>query len=197
MSILVHGASSTMQRNDRFSSARRPRDSRGPGIITIYDIALGRVQKHAPFVPREIQCEMKLFTGLNRAYAAKSIGMFEWRRCWRNNDGLSVGSGDTLPEQLQRSRIRRGMTVGDLADRSGLDRRTIEAVESGSASSMASLMKVLAVLAPRAKPQSKSSKFVDSAGLAQQDSRFTPKPLFDELVEAFGEVDLEPKARSL
>jgi transcriptional regulator with XRE-family HTH domain len=104
-----------------------------------------------------------------------------------------IGSGATLPDQLRQARIRRGLALENVADRTGLDRRTIEGVESAGGS-MASLTKMLSALAPNARPikHLRSTRTLDAAGIIAKDSRFTSADFLDDLTMAFGDIDLDP-----
>jgi DNA-binding XRE family transcriptional regulator len=109
-----------------------------------------------------------------------------------------VGRGITLPEQLRARRLQRPWTIGALAERSNLSRKTIASIEAGTGS-MTSLDRMLTVLAPGALPAAttRPTRFSDPAGSSKRDTRFTPNAFFGDIVEAFGEVSLDPCAHPL
>ena len=104
-----------------------------------------------------------------------------------------IGRGANLSEQLRRRRLQRGWSIEYTANRAQLTRRTVATVESGRGT-IASLGKLLAVIAPDARPteRARSSWAFDPSGLAERDLRFTPKWFFDNIVDAFGPIDLDP-----
>ena len=109
-----------------------------------------------------------------------------------------IARGSTLPDQLRTRRLRLGWSVADVAERAGLTSKTVEAVEVGRGSA-ASLLKLLAAVAPKAKRSkpARSSWGFDPTGLEERDKRFTPKWFLDKVTEAFGPIDLDPCGHEL
>jgi transcriptional regulator with XRE-family HTH domain len=109
-----------------------------------------------------------------------------------------IGRGDDLPDQLRRSRLRRGWTTEQASTRTGLAAKTIAVVEKGGGS-VASLVQYLETIAPKAKvtePARPSWEF-DASATAEKDQRFTPKWFFEHIVAAFGPACLDPCAHPL
>jgi transcriptional regulator with XRE-family HTH domain len=106
-----------------------------------------------------------------------------------------VARGSTLPQQIRARRERFKLTRDDVASRTGLDPRTIEAVEQGRGT-VRSLLALLNEIAPRAKKSDppRASWAYDPRGLEERDKRFTPGWFLAHIVEAFGSIDLDPCA---
>lgn len=110
----------------------------------------------------------------------------------------NVARGDALNMQMKNARIKRGWTIADCARRAGTDARTVAAVENGKGT-VASLMKILSAVAPQAARQPVTRAFwdYDRSKSAEADSRFTPEPFLESIVEAFGEIALDPCSHTL
>lgn len=104
-----------------------------------------------------------------------------------------LGCGTTLPEQLRSRRLRRSWSLDQVATKAGLSRTTVAGLERGGGS-VASIMKVLAVLAPHARRRAPERSFWGQGEKADRDSRFTPPDFMDAIYAAFGPVDLDPCA---
>lgn len=104
-----------------------------------------------------------------------------------------IGRGSSLPDQLLRARLRLGWSTEYASTRAGLSRKTIEGVEAG-AGSVASLIRYLGAISPKAKPTepAQPSWEFDASATAKKDQRFTPKWFADHLVTAFGPICLDP-----
>ncbi|QJU56434.1 helix-turn-helix domain-containing protein [Sphingomonas sp. AP4-R1] len=107
-----------------------------------------------------------------------------------------VGAGATLPEQLRTRRLRRGMSLDQVATMTGLSRTTIASLERGGGS-VASLLRLLEAIAPNARRRSPERSYWGYAGELDRDSRFTPPDFMNAIYSAFGEVDLDPCAHLL
>jgi transcriptional regulator with XRE-family HTH domain len=109
-----------------------------------------------------------------------------------------IARGSTLPEQLRARREQKGLSVHDIARQSGLTSKTIEVVEHGGGS-VASLLKLLAAIAPAARQSRpvRSSWAFDGTQMEERDKRFTPFWFFEKITECFGPVDLDPCAHPL
>lgn len=108
------------------------------------------------------------------------------------NFGLTgLGPGKTLPEQLRARRQKRGLSVSAIASRTSLSRATIASLERGGGS-VASLLRLLAVLAPRARRRAPERSYWGQVDKEDRDSRFTPADFLDGIYAAFGEIDLDP-----
>ncbi|CAM3285128.1 HTH cro/C1-type domain-containing protein [Sphingomonas antarctica] len=104
-----------------------------------------------------------------------------------------LGPGTSLPEQLRYRRHKRSLSLDQVAAKAGLSRTTVTSLESGGGS-VASLVKVLAVLAPSARRRAPERSFWGQGDKADRDSRFTPPDFMDDIYAAFGPVDLDPCA---
>lgn len=102
-----------------------------------------------------------------------------------------VGAGKTLHEQIRHRRQRRSLSLCQLAERTGLSRTTIASLERGGGS-VASLLKLLAVLAPQARRRAPERAYWGQGDKEDRDSRFTPPEFMANIYAAFGEVDLDP-----
>lgn len=106
-----------------------------------------------------------------------------------------LAAGKTLHEQLRATRQRRSMSLDDLAAKTGLSRTTIAGLERGGGS-VASLLRLLAVLAPRARRRAKERAYWGQGQKDDRDSRFTPPDFMANIYAAFGDVDLDPCAHA-
>lgn len=107
-----------------------------------------------------------------------------------------VGSGKTLPEQLRSRRHKRSLSLDQVAARTGLSRTTIASLERGGGS-VASLLRLLAVLAPNARRRAPERSYWGQGDKEDRDSRFTPPDFMEGIYAAFGEVDLDPCGHQL
>lgn len=102
-----------------------------------------------------------------------------------------LGPGTALPEQLRDRRHKRSLSLDQLASRTKLARGTIVSLERGGGS-VASLLRLLAVLAPNVRRRAPERAFWGQGDKDDRDSRFTPVDFMANIYAAFGEVDLEP-----
>ena len=107
-----------------------------------------------------------------------------------------VGPGASLPEQLRARRLRRSMSLEDAATRAGLTRATVARLERGGGT-VASLLRLMAVLAPKATRRAPERSYWGQADKQDRDSRFTPADFMEGIHAAFGDVDLDPCAHLL
>jgi transcriptional regulator with XRE-family HTH domain len=107
-----------------------------------------------------------------------------------------VGPGDTLLEQLRVRRQRQRLSIADVAARAGVARATVVALERGEGS-IASLLKLMALIAPNARRRAPERSYWGAGDKADRDSRFTPPDFVAAIVDAFGEIDLDPCAHEL
>ena len=107
-----------------------------------------------------------------------------------------VGRGVTLPEQLRSNRLGRAMSLREAAARTGMSRATIAAAERGEGT-IASVLRLLSDLAPRAKRRARERAFWGAGDKVDRDSRFTPPDFMAHVHAAFGEIDLDPCAHRL
>ena len=107
-----------------------------------------------------------------------------------------VGPGGTLPEQLSVRRRRRGMSVQQVARTTRLSPATIASLERGGGT-VASLLRLMAVLAPKARRRAPERAYWGDGDKRDRDSRFTPSEFMAGVYEAFGEIDLDPCANVL
>lgn len=104
-----------------------------------------------------------------------------------------LGSGTSLPEQLRSRRRTRSLSLDQVAAKAGLSRTTVTSLERGGGS-VASMVKVLAVLAPGARRRAPERSFWGQGDKVDRDSRFTPTDFMDNIYAAFGPIDLDPCA---
>lgn len=102
-----------------------------------------------------------------------------------------LGPGRSLPEQLRARRLKRSITLDGMAVRARLSRTTVASLERGGGS-VASLLQVLAVLAPHARRRAPERSFWGQGDKEDRDSRFTPPDFMAGIYAAFGEIDLDP-----
>lgn len=107
-----------------------------------------------------------------------------------------VGRGATLPEQLRANRLGRSLSLRETAARTGMSRTTIAALERGEGT-IASLLRLLSVLAPKARRRAMERSYWGAGDKADRDSRFTPPDFMAHVHAAFGEIDLDPCAHRL
>jgi transcriptional regulator with XRE-family HTH domain len=107
-----------------------------------------------------------------------------------------LGSGKTLPEQLRARRRKRALSLDELSARTHLSRTTIASLERGGGS-VASLLRLLAVLAPRVRRRAPERSYWGQGDKEDRDSRFTPPDFMAPIYDAFGEIDLDPCANVL
>lgn len=107
-----------------------------------------------------------------------------------------LGPGKTLPEQLHARRRRRSLSLDEIATRTQLSRTTISSLERGGGS-VASLMRLLSVLAPGARRRAPERSYWGQSDKEDRDSRFTPPEFMAGIYKGFGEIDLDPCANVL
>jgi transcriptional regulator with XRE-family HTH domain len=107
-----------------------------------------------------------------------------------------LGPGRTLPEQLRARRRARELSLEGLAAKTRLSRATISSLEAGGGS-VASLLRLLAVLAPGVRRRAPERSYWGQGDKEDRDSRFTPPDFMQSIYAAFGEIDLDPCAHLL
>ena len=107
-----------------------------------------------------------------------------------------LGPGATMSEQIRRRRLKQGLALERLAERTGLSRTTIAGIERGGGS-VASLVRLLAVLAPKVRRRAPERAFWGEGDKLDRDNRFTPAEFMGNIYEAFGAIDLDPCAHEL
>ena len=88
------------------------------------------------------------------------------------------------------------LSLTDVATKTGLPRTTIAGLERGGGSA-ASLLRMLAVLAPRARRLAPERSYWGQGDKDDRDSRFTPPDFMACIYSAFGEIDLDPCGHTL
>lgn len=106
-----------------------------------------------------------------------------------------LGAGKTLHQQLRATRQRRSISLAELAARTGLSKTTIASLERGDGS-VASLLRLLAVLAPRVRRRAPERAYWGQDQKDDRDSRFTPGDFMANIYEAFGDIDIDPCANA-
>jgi transcriptional regulator with XRE-family HTH domain len=107
-----------------------------------------------------------------------------------------LGAGATLGDQLRRRRQGRSITIAEAASRANLSRTTVAGLERGGGS-VASLLRLLKVVAPKVRRRAPERSYWGEADKRDRDSRFTPADFMNGIYAAFGEVDLDPCAHVL
>jgi len=104
-----------------------------------------------------------------------------------------IGPGKSLAEQLRTRRLKQSMAIEALARRTGLSPTTIRSVELGGGS-VASILKILSALAPKAKRRAPERAYWGQGDKDDRDSRFTPPDFMESIYSSFGKIDLDPCA---
>lgn len=107
-----------------------------------------------------------------------------------------LGPGKTLSAQLLARRLKLSLSVTEVATKTGLSRATITSLERGGGS-VASLLRLLTVLAPRARRRAPERSYWGQGDKEDRDSRFTPPDFMASIYAAFGDVDIDPCGHSL
>ena len=107
-----------------------------------------------------------------------------------------LAPGKTLGEKLRSSRLRRGWTLEKAASRARMSRTTLASLERGGGS-VASLLRLLAVLAPKARRRAMERAHWGEGDKADRDVRFTPPEFLAKINDAFGTIDLDPCGHAL
>lgn len=107
-----------------------------------------------------------------------------------------VGPGRTLHEQLRARRQRRSWSLDALAAKTGLSRTTIASLERGDGS-VASLLRLMAVLAPNMRRRARERTYWGEGDREDRDARFTPPEFLAPIHAAFGPIDLDPCGHTL
>jgi len=102
-----------------------------------------------------------------------------------------LGPGTALPEQLRLRRLKLSISLDQMALRTRLSRTTVASLERGGGS-VASLLRLMAVIAPRARRRAPERAFWGQGDKDDRDSRFTPHDFMTSIYTAFGDVDLDP-----
>ena len=104
-----------------------------------------------------------------------------------------IGPGKSLADQLRTRRLKLSMTIKALAKRTALSPTTIRSVELGGGS-VASILKILNALAPKAKRRAPERAYWGQGDKDDRDSRFTPPDFMESIYASFGRIDLDPCA---
>ncbi|MFD1035500.1 DNA N-6-adenine-methyltransferase [Sphingomonas hankookensis] len=107
-----------------------------------------------------------------------------------------IAPGKDLAAQLRACRLRRGLTVVDVAARAKLSRTTVASLERGGGT-VASLLRLLKVVAPRARRRAQERVYWSEGDKADRDVRFTPPEFLAKINDAFGAIDLDPCGHEL
>lgn len=102
----------------------------------------------------------------------------------------TLAEGDYLAQQLLNTRDGKGLSVGEIADKTGLSIATIQDLENG-VGNLRDLFLLLAVIAPRAGCR-KAKKGFGKRDKVDSDSRFTSPEFMNAFDIAFGDIDVDP-----
>jgi len=89
------------------------------------------------------------------------------------------------------TRRKRSMSLDEMTEKTKLSRTTIASLERGGGS-VKSLLRLMAVLAPRARRRAQERSYWGQGDKDDRDSRFTPPDFMAAIYTAFGEIDLDP-----
>ncbi|MGJ3628153.1 hypothetical protein AB5I41_16475 [Sphingomonas sp. MMS24-JH45] len=92
---------------------------------------------------------------------------------------------------MRASRLRRGWTLEKAASRARMSRTTLASLERGGGS-VASLLRLLTVLAPKARRRAMERTHWGEGHKADRDVRFTPAEFLAKINNSFGAIDLDP-----
>jgi len=107
-----------------------------------------------------------------------------------------LGPGKTVPEQLRNRRKGLSQSLDRVSARTSLSPATIASLEKGGGS-VRSLLRLLAVLAPKVRRRAPERQYWGQGDKDDRDSRFTPADFMASIYEAFGKVDVDPCAHLL
>lgn len=107
-----------------------------------------------------------------------------------------LGLGASLSAQLKARRLGLSLSLEQVASRTGMSRTTIASLERGDGS-VASLLRLLAVIAPNARRCAPERSYWGQGDKEDRDSRFTPPDFMKNIYAAFGGIDLDPCAHQL
>ena len=102
-----------------------------------------------------------------------------------------ISAGKTIPEQLRARRRTRRLSLTETAVRAKLSRATVASLEQGGGS-VASLLRLIEVIAPKARRRAPERAYWGQGDKIDRDSRFTPPEFMETIYAAFGEIDLDP-----
>ncbi len=102
-----------------------------------------------------------------------------------------IAPGKDLATQLRARRLRRGLTVVDVAARTKLSRTTVASLERGGGT-VATLLRLMKVIAPRARRRAQERVYWSEGDKADRDVRFTPPEFLARINDVFGVIDLDP-----
>lgn len=105
----------------------------------------------------------------------------------------ALGSGRALADQLRDRRRKLSLSLDQVAARTAMSRNTIVSLEKGGGS-VRSLLRLLAVIAPKARRRAPERSYWGQGDRDDRDSRFTPHDFMVPIYAAFGEVDIDPCA---
>lgn len=102
-----------------------------------------------------------------------------------------LAPGRTFAEQLPNRRVKMGKSVEAIALKATLTPSAILKIEAGGGS-VAELLRLLAVIAPKARRRAEERAYWGADHKFARDSRFTPDSFMQPVYEVFGAVDLDP-----
>ena len=91
---------------------------------------------------------------------------------------------------------KKELSLEKVAKQTGLSRATIASLECGRGS-VRSLLRLLAVIAPKARRRAPERAYWGAGDKFDRDSRFTPPDFMEHIYAAFGKVELDPCAHAL
>ena len=98
-----------------------------------------------------------------------------------------LASGNEPAEQVRNARLGRKLSLAKVAKGSGVSIPTIRLIEAGGGN-VSSLSAIIRFLAPKARPNG----WYRAHWQVKKDVRFTPPQLIKQIVDVFGQIDLDP-----
>lgn len=107
-----------------------------------------------------------------------------------------LAPGRTFAEQLQNRRLKKDMTVEEVAAKASLSADAVVQLENGGGT-VQNLLRLLSVIAPKIRRRAPERAYWGADIKLDRDSRFTPESFMQPIYDAFGEVDIDPCAHPL
>lgn len=102
-----------------------------------------------------------------------------------------LAPGRTFAEQLRNRRTKMGMSLEAVALKAALPQTAVAQLEDRGGT-VEDLLRLLAVIAPKARRRAKERVFWAADDKFERDSRFTPDSFMQTIYDSFGPVDVDP-----
>ena len=107
-----------------------------------------------------------------------------------------LAPGRTFAEQLQNRRLKKDMTLEQVAAKASLSLDAVLELENGGGT-VQNLLRLLSVIAPKIRRRAPERAHWGADIKLDRDSRFTPDSFMQPIYDSFGEVDVDPCAHPL